>query len=257
MKFNGLFTLLLASSTLAYNIQKRDEFEDEAQKLSQTVDAMNEEIDNPLANPNVDTLGDTLGDQLGDQIANSSAGTTFGSPESVNPTSTDIKCQVVEEALLKCVGNKGTVDSFCAPFNTQECQDALKKDFSGCSDYEGVYGMALSVVRLTCAKDENGQYCPISKDQQNPTPRDIDDELIKETCKSKKCSEQARIAMKEMKGGYDTMNKNSIPDEYKKEFEKVQGYIDAFSEDKCSGATHIKVGSALLVAFVALILSHF
>ncbi|OUM57983.1 hypothetical protein PIROE2DRAFT_64693 [Piromyces sp. E2] len=241
MKFNNLFTLLLASSALAYNLQKRDDVEEELQKNNQTVNAVNDESKSST-NPD----------------ANSATNQT--------PVPTDYPegCKNVEDAMNKCINMNGNnADSFCGPFNSAECQDALKKDFSGCKDHIVSYGNILGMVRITCAKDESGNYCPLSQEQQKSLIlkekfNELSDSLLKETCKSKNCSVQAAAGLKEMKGAIEAMAAGqTIPDEGKKELEKWDGYIATLSDDKCSSASQIKVGGALLITLLALFLSHF
>ncbi|OUM57112.1 hypothetical protein PIROE2DRAFT_18005 [Piromyces sp. E2] len=255
MKFNNLFTLLLASSAFAYHIQRRDELEN----ASQT----NPAASNPATNP-----------------ANNSQA---ANPLDLDKLNTE-KCKDLYDAITKCINpnsNAGNIEDFCSNYNTPECQQVANKDFSGCELYKSVPGMELGLTRLVCAQDENGKLCPTSEAQQKKLAKNINENMINDTCKSKICSEQIILGLKEVKNSSnDPVVMNIYSEESKEEMKNFDRYIAILSEEKCigsktvenktmenknsesksnesSGATHIKIGSALLISFVALLFSHF
>ncbi|OUM57111.1 hypothetical protein PIROE2DRAFT_65186 [Piromyces sp. E2] len=250
MKFNSLFTLLLASSSFAYHIQRRDELGDAGQTLNQSIEAnpaINSSAANPATNPSANST------------TNPNVNVTSNSVANEFKNSNTKECQELSDALTKCI-NFGFGQSFdltCDKFYTPECQEVVKKDFSACEFYKSTPGMLLGSTRLFCAKDENGKLCPISESVQKNIDQNVNESLIKETTKSKVCTEQTILAMKEMKDSFDNVTEVNFDEKDKQEVANYDKYIAILSEDKSSGATHLKVGSALLFSFVALLLSHF
>jgi len=221
MKFVNLLTLLAATSAFALNFKREDQLEQ--------------------------LLGSAQGEQ-GDDTAE---------------LAEFMEClSVLSDFMEKCYGV--SIKSFeefqeasnkktdCKLINSNECQNLLKDPNSGkCG---GTLSSLTPSMNLYCATDENGEICPFSKimqsvmekvekDQNAVKGNVFSDKDIEETCKSKKCTEEAINTFNEMK-----KNGMASSEEDQKE---MDSYIAKLSEDKCkaaatSGATQIKVGSALL-----------
>jgi hypothetical protein len=238
MRFSNLITLLAASSALAYTV-KRDEFEDEAQNLAQVADAATVE-------GGIDTAEDNPTDPFAQYKT-----------DECEPFASDIeKCFGVEDKSanevckeFSCDTSEPGYDEICTQFNSQECQEVIKKDLSACIPFN----INVASYRLTCTRDEKGEYCPISVLQQNGG--DYSETVMQETCKSKLCAENALEGFKQLKKNVETVStltgENVNANDY-------NAYIDALSKKECaaSAASHIKVGSALVFT-LALVLSYF
>jgi len=256
MKFTNLFTLLVASSALAYNVpMKRDEFQDEAQKIGQAYDAANfDQIAGDLENGKLPTNTDTLTTgnlSTGNQAADNSQVNT--DPMSSFNSLTSPECMTfLQEINSKCpVEKNDDKDKSCKIFNSEECKAAFKKDLSSCGDINSLLGLSFNLLKMTCGVDENGKYCPLSTALESKEEPDYD-ALAQETCKSKACTDNALENLPELKKlrmGSNTVN-----------VVKIDNLIASLKEEKCtaahSGASHIKVGSALLFT-LALVLSYF
>jgi len=239
MKFNTLFLLSLASSALAISVpMKRDQFEDEAQNLSQIFDGQN--FDSEQAN--------TEAAQAFNEMANQYA-TGLGGLN-------DPACEKAGKELEKCFVQSEDTNTTCNTFNTNECQAAIKQDFSDCKAFDDLFGLAIATLKLTCTKDESGKYCPISKEVQSGK-KEFDGSALSETCKSKICTEQAIEGFSKMKTHLNKMTLNQLSS---KDTAEVDKYVATLNEQKCidahSGASKVKVGGTLLLA-LALILSYF
>jgi len=148
MKFTNLFTLLVASSALAYNVpMKRDEFQDEAQNLGQAYDAANfDQIANELQNGKLPTNTDTLTTgnlSTGNQAADNSkvnAGQMSGLGNIQECTA------LMNEINTKCPVNDNNKDHACKVFNSEECKAVLKKDLSSCSEFSSILGLTFSAL---------------------------------------------------------------------------------------------------------------
>jgi len=264
MRFANLLTLLAATSALAYNI-KRDEFDDEAQKLGQLFDSVDyndiENAANDFAGKvnSIPNAADAMPDVTG---VTTTGATTTGADENAAPDADGLQeiaseeCSKITADIYKCIGeaSKSTSDDeACNKFNSPDCQAVLKQDYSACSDFGKLYGATLASLRLTCGKDEGGNYCPIAKLQQSK--KDITDGDIEETCKSKACSDQALEGFKQIKEATEAFS--GLVGANAQELNVYDKYINALNEEKCvaahSGATQMKVGSALL-ATLALVL---
>ncbi|OUM56682.1 hypothetical protein PIROE2DRAFT_65415 [Piromyces sp. E2] len=266
MKFNNLFTLLLASSAFAYHIQRRDEFGNGGQTLNQSIEAnpainpsaVNPSVANPaVANPATNNI--SAGNPATNSTTNNNYNILIEEFQNLNTK----ECQELKDAITKCVNFSfgESFESICDYYYTPECREIVNKDFSSCEYYKKTPGMSLAFARFSCTKDENGKLCPIGDSVFKKNDKE-DEIVINETCKSKVCTEQAIQSMKELLNvDYESTSQffNGKLENSLKGFEK---HIAILSEDKCigkesSGATPLKVGSALLVSFVALLLSRF
>jgi len=155
--------------------------------------------------------------------------------------------------IVKCVGNgsdKKSNDEACNLFNSDECKEFLKGDYSGCEGFAEIYGIALASLKLACGKDEGGNYCPLSKIQQSSGDQEITDKDLEETCKSKSCTDDAIEGFKKFKEFTEKISGAVGAGGNNQEINLYDNYIKTLSEEKCvaaqSGATQIKVGSAVL-----------
>jgi len=244
MRFTKLLTLLAATSAFAYNL-KRDEFEDEAQKLGQVFDGVNtDEIEN-AANDYASKIEDAAANAAPVDASNNAPIDTTGMGGDLASEA----CVNLTTEIIKCLGNaseKKSNDEACNQFNSDECKTFLKGDFSACSGFE-IYGITLASLKLSCGKDESGNYCPISKVQQSGGEKELTDKDIEETCKSKSCTDDAVEGFKQFKQFTEKINGAVGSNQ---DISVYDNYIKSLSEEKCvaaqSGATQIKVGSALL-----------
>jgi len=274
MKFTNLFTLLVASSALAYNIpMKRDEFQDEVQKIGQAYDAANfDQIANDLQNGKLPT--DTL---TGNQAADNS----------------NDNCTTLMKEIEKCVPSNPEADvkGVCKMINNEECKAILKKDISSCNGIDLLLHSAYFSAKIGCAVDENGKYCPLAvafQDNSSAVPNY--DSLFEGTCKSKACTDSALESLTTLKNIVQNAGSDDV-----QEIAAMEKFLASLKEEKCtaahstatqdsaaqstvtqgsaaqnnaaqsnaaqdsaaqSGASHVKVGSALLFT-LAFFLSYF
>ncbi|OUM62503.1 hypothetical protein PIROE2DRAFT_61858 [Piromyces sp. E2] len=226
MKFTHLITLLIISSTFAINIpSKRNENENENEILEEEFNysgATNFEGDN---DPSLDVYGE--------------------------------ECTNFYTNIDKCIEgiDSKTKEEICNQFNSKECQTILKKDTSACKEYGSSYDVYIASLRLTCTKNENNEYCPISKAQQSGKEDEFTDIMIQDTCKSKLCTESALEGFKMLKDSVDDVTNLTGENVNISDYDI---YINALSEctDANSGASNIRIGSTLLF-ILALIFSFF
>jgi len=237
MKFTNLLTLLAATSALALNF-KRDEIEDQLGNLGQALDTQGE-LENITNNSDM--------------------------PITI-PTKVDDKCsKIVEDVIINCLTYK-TDDEKCIKFNTNECQSALKEDIGSCGDPVITYEASISIFKTICATDEKGNICPFAKKLQDNSDSSFTDDDIQEICKSEACYEKALDAFNSVKQATEKMitiakKRNIDTKEGEEDIAETNKYINALNEAKCkaahddnsSGATQIKVGSALLASLVVVL----
>ncbi len=165
-----------------------------------------------------------------------------------------VGCMEILAGITKCIPTEEdkTLEAQCKKIKSDECQTALKSDFSKCGGEE--VGKQLEVVTTFdsyCATDESGKYCSFAEKLANDDKGGLTDKDFEEVCKSKKCSEALLNIVSKLK------DSTTISSDDKAE---AEGYIKTLNDDKCksahSGATQIKVGGALL-ATLALALYFF
>jgi len=227
MKFSNLLTLLAVTSAFALN-SKRD---DQSEQLGQTA---------------------TQGEQANDGMASDE----FYKCLSVLSNMTE-KCYGTPIKTYEDFEKTNKMELDCKMVNSNECQTVLKDNSSG------ECGLALSSITpsmsLYCATNEKGDICPFSQAMQKKVEKitvdahsaksigySFSDKDIEETCKSKKCTEEALNLFKKMK-------KNGMISS-EEEYIEMDKYITALGEEKCkaavsNGTTQIKIGSALLATF--------
>jgi len=110
-----------------------------------------------------------------------------------------------EDCTLKKVED---IDNTCNNFHTDRCQQFFInriKDIEGCKNEDptvlevaqGFIDMTFSIVTAVCARDENGKACPVSAIRIDLNKKKITsdeyldklEEAVKETCKSKQCTD--------------------------------------------------------------------
>jgi len=119
--------------------------------------------------------------------------------------------KVLKEQFSNClISEKITLDNLenvCSTYKSEKCQNLIKSGIGkidACSSQintvietfdKVISGKIASAIELKCAKDENGNVCPISNYviQNGDIPQDPNDDkwkqAVEETCKSKACSE--------------------------------------------------------------------
>jgi len=272
MRFTNLLTLLAATSALAFNF-KRDEMEDQLQKLGQTLDAQGGDIEKlgqalDAQGGDIEKLGQALDPQgdLGNLTEN------LNIPTSGSSNVSDECSKIMDDINNKCLADSKAVtqgdEDGCKTFNSNECQSVLKQDISSCSNENAIIiETIVGTLKTGCATDEKGVICPFSKKIQDDPRTTFTDEDIQEICKSEACSEKASDAFNYVKKSTERLISiaNNNPkinakgsteniDKYIKVLNECRPSANAAADDKnSSGTTQIKVGSALL-ASVALAL---
>jgi len=107
-------------------------------------------------------------------------------------------CKDIYTGLSTCIINLNFYyDGACEKFKTQECQDVFNKynseENKACLNME--VSVAIANLKISCSKDEKGEYCPIAKFAKENPNKEITEEIVKETCKSKACRELAIDSM--------------------------------------------------------------
>jgi len=106
-------------------------------------------------------------------------------------------------------------DTICGTFNSEKCQNFFKNGVKSVKGCENLEDMLLRIeeflveansvsLKMQCAKDENGQYCPLSnlstqliKDAKNKENNNDEEfkqkynEAVNNTCKSRTCIDAA------------------------------------------------------------------
>lgn len=164
-----------------------------------------------------------------------------------NPTLSE-ECLKLNTEYVECFGDPNSVSSneeICNKINSDKCKSFLNQDFSVCgNELGGLFDFALSIYKLGCAKDENGKSCPQAKIFQDPNA-DFNDKDIQDICKSNVCTENAV-------DGFTQLKKSILSTKAEKDSKTFEGYLKtlneckAVNEQKSSGTTQVKVGSALL-----------
>jgi len=160
-------------------------------------------------------------------------------------------------------------DEICNTYNSEKCVNLFKKKLSeneacktGTAEFEAQLIMSAGLMDLSCAKDGN-KYCPIS--ELSKQDKDITQEALDQTCKSKVCLEKAISgieATKQLLGvasnvqnaltdAFSNMQKRqaSNADEALKMFD---GYLTQLKAEKCqaqatSGAIPLKIGNLFIL----------
>lgn len=119
------------------------------------------------------------------------------------------KCTAALADYRECeieIGNiNNNLDIVCNTINTEKCQNILNngiKNVPECNSLPNqvvvpvqlIYRIINSSASLACAKDENGNYCPLSGANIFTTNYKTDEEIIKllnSTCQSRSCTDKA------------------------------------------------------------------
>jgi hypothetical protein len=115
------------------------------------------------------------------------------------------ECLTISEKITSA-----NIDKYCETFNKEKCQNIFKNGMVGavpiCADIPEVYKNNSQLkyntlhytFKLLCAKDENNKYCPLSNTYLSGGNKGFIDNgfntAITDTCKSKKCTEEASAA---------------------------------------------------------------
>jgi len=233
MKFSTtLLTLLASTSVLSYNIKRQ---------------ITDEEIESLKSMPKATNAPDVSNFDLS-QI--SSLDLSFLGIEKNEECNNALKGY--SECLVGIDENKqNNKDNLCTIYNSEKCQSLYKngvKSVKGCENLQDILlrieGLLIETnsvsLKMQCAKDENGKYCPLSdlssqlitevnNKSSNSTTTEADtqkkfDEAVNATCKSRTCIDAAL----EFETGTNKI-KSDI-EEFKKQIEGFINFIGAAND---------------------------
>jgi len=132
MRFTNLFTLLVASSALAYKIPTK----------RQTDEELNQALNDILTEANQDVTTDTSNTNILDE-------SVTGMLEDLNSP----ECKKVLTEMEKCfMTNENNVEKICEKFNSNECKEALKNDFNALKALEVIMVCLLLLLKYIVVK---------------------------------------------------------------------------------------------------------
>jgi len=158
--------------------------------------------------------------------------------------------KAIEEYKTCFVGTnkieEGQKDTVCNNFNSEKCQSLFKNGIKGVKGCENLEDLLYNIeeflveansvsLKMQCAKDENGQYCPLSNFStqvinqavnKNDTVTDEETktkytEAVNSTCKSRTCIDAAL----EFETGSNKLK--SDVEEFKKQIEGIINFMGA------------------------------
>ncbi|KAG4087608.1 hypothetical protein H8356DRAFT_1728791 [Neocallimastix lanati (nom. inval.)] len=261
-----LLALLAMTSVYSYTLEDRNfkrNLEDTVERIDENLDKTVDKIEQGIENQKKKT--NDLTNIISDNVEQFQQKQQEKKDEFLNkinyffaPNSIDSECQKIIDEYNACFPGKLTVENYdksCETFNTENCQKLINTSFDSydvCKDYVSALqeslGFAIANMNVSCAKDENGEYCPISQFAKSSSTSELTDETINATCKSKSCRDKAlsaftlfnNVLLKKSK-----LNKRKYISE-----EQINQVITTLNDDKCaaqaSGATTIKIGKTLL-----------
>jgi len=139
----------------------------------------------------------------------------------------------------------------CDRFYTNECQSLLKYDKKACGNkIEYAFDTYMTPTKFTCAKDENGNYCPQIKFGTNETD-------ILGICKSKTCYEKALEDLDKMKEVFTiAIEEESFFDPVI--VDEIDKYIRLLNEDdRCinnNTSSFILIGGIIIGSIIVIII---
>jgi len=168
---------------------------------------------------------------------------------------------------------------------TKKCQELYEKidSLPGCQDigeikgfYQEIFSTYGAIAKLICTKDENGKLCPMSKiilegsnvkldkegkeasfafdDLETESIPSLDDQLLKDTCKSEICINATREYINHIKKGNPLTNtisrlggisgNKTLGEEINNEFDKIfKEAIDSLDAKNCTVLIQYKSGA--------------
>jgi len=211
----------------------------------------NNNNNNGMTNGNNNNNGMTNGNN------NNNNGMTNGNNNNNNISITP-ECQKVLDEYNVCF-NDLTIENYdktCDIFNTDQCQNLLQKTIKSnpsCKDLDDsqlhlqdFLDWNVVVMNLSCAKNEEGGYCPLSIYGKSLEDKELSNEEIKETCNSELCRSKAldsftmykKLNDKLSKEGYLFKRKN-IP------LESVESALIILSSNQCIDIASNAIASKL------------
>ncbi|ORX46845.1 hypothetical protein BCR36DRAFT_584961 [Piromyces finnis] len=234
MRFTNLITLFAAATTtvFSYNIKRQN-----MPSMPQNMPQGPEDVASLLENNNMSSYNDIM--------QNMSQNRGSGNSNNING------CQSIMEDMFIIQTKLFNKSDLGVCKETETIQKLLNNDYSSCTPMGKMLVSDIRKISLKCSMDENNNYCPIAKAIQKEN--DITDDLIKATCSEKQCLDNTIEIFEKLDNIYSSINVNN------KESSDIKKYIPILKGNQCriySGASHIKVGGALLLT-LALVLSYF
>jgi len=306
-----IFTLLAATSALSFRLEnqfvKREDYGDKLSSLTNSDNNTNDiskiknEIENneelknkikhefeKVSNSTVVSAGSSFNDTNTNVSANGFEGlaSDFGDiTEKFNSTDSDSsgfkKCQEVVNRYHACLPKELTEENYdesCTTFNSEQCQALFKEKVASNASCKNVSDQfqhnvdyITGIMNINCAKDEKGQYCPISNFSKTAKSDDVlADEIIRQSCQSKNCREKAIEGINAMKNMTETILTFSDDlvkiNKMKREFhgiERANEMLAILNEEKCAQQANtiasnsipsIQMSYSMVLTIVSLIL---
>lgn len=178
------------------------------------------------------------------------------------------KCEVGIKEYSQCLSVKekittANIDKYCETFNTDKCQKIFKEGMvaavPACADIPDIYKNKSKLkydtlyytFKLLCAKDEGGNYCPVSKAYLSGGNKSFAKEgfstTLSDTCRSKKCTDEANEAFNILNNS--NILENLTQSQAKHYFIKGKDEISSVLIDlKSSNCTSQAVNNPIVVA---------
>jgi len=120
------------------------------------------------------------------------------------------ECKKIVNEYYRCLPKEfksNNYDESCNTFNSEQCQTLFNtklSSFHSCKEvsnnFQDMVDYAAGIMNIHCAKDEHGEYCPISTFSQTAKEGDkLTDDILRENCKSKICREKTMNGITAMK----------------------------------------------------------
>jgi len=164
------------------------------------------------------------------------------------------KCRATTEKYSNCVSSfhADTFDSKCGTYASPQCKELFKtpeKILKDCDkEFIEITSAVLkdmhNILKYTCKRDEQGDYCPLSKIiQETELHPDIYQnmkfseifESIKGSCSSQKCLKVAITYMESLK--------DMLTDDQNKEKEEVKGLLNFLNNCPKNHAVNVNFGN--------------
>lgn len=205
---------------------------------------------------------------------------TMGTTQTPSNITNECK-NLIEEyyACMPCARDKmNNYDSCCSIFDTDNCKKLISNSLtenSVCQNAEksseiGLLNSYISLVSAVCIKDENNNYCPLSKAIQEN--KDITKEVLSKNTKSQTCLTKTLNSVEAININQITYNNNiqinSIGNTNQSEFKnygEMMSFLNELRVDEdsaksssvqSSSGSSLKIGSSLLFT-IALFFSFF
>jgi len=233
MKFTTQLLTILAASSV-YAIPTKRQVND---------------INIDIGENNLGNIGNNIPDDLTIPV-------DLSDPNNLDPSSFNMgineQCDKALEQYKECLEGNSEIDvnnkdNVCNTFNSEKCQQFFNddiKNIQGCENLNEIASRVLNFykkgntvsLKMQCAKDENGKYCPLAN--LSPKLMSIEDdnknddkefktiyaEAVSETCKSRSCINAAL----EFESGYNEIKQEVS--EFKDQVETMYNFIGAFKD---------------------------